>query len=137
MKWYVLRQVYRMDCTAGIYIINNRVFCFTLEPPVQQAGETIRPGMAIPAGCYLARVLWSPKFGRNNVHIIDVPGRTEIEQHGGNTVKDTIGCTLVAFNRIDDCTIQGTAENELTAMLSSAPEEVFVEFVDTKPGYGV
>jgi hypothetical protein len=33
--------------------------------------------------------------------------------HGGNTVVDSHGCPLVAFNKISDTKIQGTAEKKL------------------------
>ena len=36
-----------------------------------------------------------------------------VRMHGGNRSKDTHGCPLVAFNRLDNDTIQGTAEKKL------------------------
>jgi len=39
---------------------------------------------------------------------------TGIRCHGGNRHKDTAGCPLVAYNRINKDTIQGTAEKALT-----------------------
>ena len=147
MKWYVLRQIYRMDCTAGIYIVNDRWFCYTLELPTRRAGEVKVPGKtAIPAGVYLLQSLYSPHFQRNTPHIMDVPNFTEIEQHGGDTAADTEGCTLLEYTRVNDCTIYGggkipgsmaTAEGALNALLQQAQEDVFCEIVDTQPGFGL
>jgi hypothetical protein len=55
----------------------------------------------IPAGTYPVAMAWSPRFERNTPHL-DVPGRTEIEIHGGNVATDSDGCILVAEKRISD-----------------------------------
>jgi hypothetical protein len=51
-----------------------------------------------PNGVYSLYGKKSPKFNANKVYI-DVPGRSNIMFHGGNTVKDTTGCVLVASER--------------------------------------
>ncbi|MEI6283175.1 MAG: DUF5675 family protein [Alphaproteobacteria bacterium] len=47
------------------------------------------PGLSsIPAGQYVCKWLWSPKFGRNVYHVQGVPGRTVIEFHAANWMGD-------------------------------------------------
>ena len=48
----------------------------------------------IPAGSYLCRRRQSPKFG-NTFRVEDVPGRSQILFHAGNTEEDTKGCILL------------------------------------------
>ena len=48
----------------------------------------------IPAGSYVCRRRQSPKFG-DTFRIENVPGRSQILFHAGNTEEDTMGCLLV------------------------------------------
>jgi hypothetical protein len=138
MKFYVLRQIYRMDCTMGLFIVQDRVLCYTLEDVVRSPGAAKIPGKtAIPAGCYETRMTASPRFKRETPQLFYVPNFDGIRIHGGNTAADTDGCILVAFNKVNDFTIQGTAEAAVTKLIRACKDEVYVEILDTKPGYGV
>jgi hypothetical protein len=55
----------------------------------------------VPAGTYPVKMLWSNRFQRPTPHL-DVPGRTEIEMHGGNRATDSDGCILCADEKISD-----------------------------------
>jgi hypothetical protein len=58
-----------------------------------------------------------------------------IRIHGGNTAADTLGCLLVAKNRINIDTIQGSMEKFVTAMVKKAyanGEEVHITIKDAK-----
>jgi hypothetical protein len=59
----------------------------------------------IPVGTYSIKMVWSTRFDRPTPHLLDVPGRTEIELHGGNKATDSDGCILCAEKRLDDWTI--------------------------------
>lgn len=68
--------------------------CDTLEPPVRPSGQFVPGKTAVPAGTYDVALTRSPRFGRLLPILIDVPGRSGIRIHRGNTVDDTKGCIL-------------------------------------------
>lgn len=79
--------------------------CFCLEPGAERL-----PNPAIPTGTYALALVrdteksaeyaryYASKFGigwhKGMVAITDVPGRSAIEFHVGNTIADTLGCSL-------------------------------------------
>lgn len=71
-----------------------------------------------PNGIYTLYGRTSPKFGRNKVYI-NVPGRSNIMFHGGNTADQTTGCVLIAANR-DGETISGDLSDELFKVVDAA-----------------
>lgn len=82
--------------------------CFTLEHLwVDRDGNGIgdRNVSRIPAGEYICR---RDKHGKSKPNpyevweLIDVPGRSEVHIHIGNTVKDTLGCILVGNKVLND-----------------------------------
>ena len=72
----------------GRLYLNGQPLLYTLEPDIM---------MRIRPGTYSAQIYQSPRNGR--VLLLDVPGRTFIEIHAGNSVKDTTGCILVGTSR--------------------------------------
>jgi hypothetical protein len=84
--------------TTGVLLLDGQQTAFTLEPTA----------LMIPTGVYPIKMAWSPRFNRNTPHL-DVPGRTEIEIHGGNVATDSDGCILVAEKRIDEWQIYDSA----------------------------
>jgi Family of unknown function (DUF5675) len=78
--------------TFGVLRVGPVPFALTLERPwVDNQPEV----SCIPAGRYQCRRVRSPKFG-DTFEVMDVPGRSHILFHKGNTVEDTEGCILVA-----------------------------------------
>jgi hypothetical protein len=77
--------------TTGVLSIDGAQTAFTLEPTA----------LMVPAGTYPLKMLWSPRFERITPHL-DVPGRSEIEMHGGNVATDSDGCILCAEKRISE-----------------------------------
>jgi hypothetical protein len=138
MNLFVIRQTYTPISTLGELIFNHKVFCYTLEDTVRLStmpkvqGET-----AIPAGRYKLAVDESARFQRNTPHVLDVLNFDGIRLHGGNTAADTEGCILVAYNKINDQTIQGSAEFALTELLQSESGPHFIEIIDTFPYVGI
>jgi hypothetical protein len=65
---------------------------FTLENPWQDN----RPSVScIPNGTYQVVLAWSNRFNRLMPRLVNVPGRTGILIHPGNTIRDTSGCILI------------------------------------------
>ncbi|MDO6385566.1 DUF5675 family protein [Uliginosibacterium sp. 31-12] len=52
---------------------------------------------AIPAGTYEIRDTWSPRFGKNMLELVGVPGFVGIRIHSGNTADDTEGCLILGM----------------------------------------
>lgn len=95
MKLTLIRQLFGDTCTEGELLIDGAHFCFTLELPVKDG----LPGSAIPQGIYPVTAHLSPRFGRTMPIINDIPERSEILIHWGNTAEDTNGCLLVGLKR--------------------------------------
>jgi hypothetical protein len=95
MGGIMIAEIIRLEETAqgslGILRINKTVQCFTLE----RSYLFNRPNeSAIPTGSYLCKLINSSKFGVT-YEVTDVPGRSHILFHVGNTIKDSTGCILL------------------------------------------
>lgn len=96
MKLVLVRDDLAQAYTAGQLTIDGTFQCFTLEPPTGDYGEDC----AIPLGTYPVQIRWSQKFHAMIPHVDQVPGRSAIEIHTGNTIHDTEGCILVGQTRL-------------------------------------
>lgn len=76
--------------TLGILLLDDKPLWKTLELPWRDNQPMVS---CIPDGVYTAIKYSSPKFGRV-LHVLDVPGRSGILFHAGNTIADTHGCIL-------------------------------------------
>lgn len=85
------RIAYEKSGTFGELWQDDKYLCVTLEDPwnYNEVGNS-----CIPEGTYQCRSYSSAKF-HNVWEIKDVPGRTAILMHAGNTIEDTSGCPLV------------------------------------------
>lgn len=72
----------------------------------------------IPTGTYSMYGKYSPSFKKNKVYI-DVPNRTNIMWHGGNTHDQTKGCIIVAANR-DGEKVSGDLSDKLFDVVDAA-----------------
>jgi len=77
--------------TFGVLKIDKRIFCVTLEPPAEQNQSNIS---SIPTGQYTVRPYSSSKYPEV-YQVMDVPKRTSILFHKGNTVDHTAGCIIL------------------------------------------
>lgn len=116
MKIEVKRDVRNEKFTLGKMYIDGEFFCYTLEDPVRQAGVKIYGDTAIPALSYEVVMSFSEKFRKPLPLLLDVPGFSGVRIHGGNTVKDTLGCILIAKNRDS---IRGIIWGSLSADLTT------------------
>lgn len=77
--------------TLGALKIQKVPFCCTLElPDLLNAPNR----SSIPAQQYICQRIQSPKFGET-FQVMNVPGRSAVLFHAGNTAADTEGCILL------------------------------------------
>lgn len=84
MKTIILRRIFKSEKgTLGIFIINDVPLFLSLEPAA-----------CIDAGSYQCELYNSP--ARGVVYLLkNVPNKTYIEIHVGNSAEDTSGCILI------------------------------------------
>ena len=95
----LIRDTINDVSTMGKLFLNGEEFCDTLELPWKQNQRNIS---CIPAGEYDARLrLPRESATREYIHLLikDVPNRSYILVHIGNTTSDTQGCSLVGQSR--------------------------------------
>ena len=107
MKLRLVRVSEYKDATLGVLCLDDRPIAVTLEDKWR---DNERMVSCIPTGAYKVMRHISPKFGEC-FKVIDVPDRSEILIHAGNTHKDTHGCILLGL-------MYGTVGTE-AAILSS------------------
>lgn len=136
------REPYTARSTNGqLYFTEDAgdPFCFTLEDTVRADGIKVKRETALPAGLVKVGINMSTRFKREMPIIFTEDNGYEVRKgnvsfkgarfHGGNTHKDSEGCPLCAKNRIDDNTIQGSMEKEVTAKIKAILEEKGVDFL--------
>lgn len=91
----IVRKVYTDKGTKGLLTIEGTSFAlFTMENPWLDNKKQLS---CIPNGTYECEITQSPKFGK--VYAVkNVPGRTHILFHKGNSPADTLGCILLGLN---------------------------------------
>ena len=95
----LIRDTFTKESTIGRLFINGESFCDTLENPYINNERNIS---CIPEGQYKVRLrLPRESATRDYLHLLvqDVPNRSYILFHIGNTAKDTSGCILVGNGR--------------------------------------
>ena len=100
MNLLVKRVDLTNERTIGQLFVDGVFECWTLEDTVRTPGVKIQNQTAIPAGTYRVTWRWSDHFGKDMLHVEDVPGFAGIEIHGGNDAADTDGCLLVGRDRL-------------------------------------
>jgi hypothetical protein len=139
----IIRSNYTLKSTTGrIYLgCKSEPTAHTLEDVVRAFGVKIKRHTAIPPGIYRWSVTHSNRFKRKMISIWNVKDKNWIlvaggiqfngaRIHGGNTHENTEGCPLVAYNKINDDTIQGTAEKEITAWAIDVGGEGTIEIIN-------
>ncbi len=129
---FLLRGKSNDQCTIGELVFNHQVFCWTLEDVIRPPDVKILGKTAIMAGRYEVIVNMSNKFGKMLPLLLNVPIFDGIRMHGGNTATDTLGCILVAKNKVNENTIQGSMSDELTKILiDNAKEKHFISIYNS------
>ena len=101
MNLTVQRRPTRQQTTFGDLSIDGTWAMYTLEdvireqPGVPVASWKVPHETAIPQGRYEVVLVTSPKFGKDTMSLVAVPGFDLIRIHSGNDDADTDGCLLV------------------------------------------
>ncbi len=106
--------------TFGVLRFGAVPFVLTLERPWQDNQQNVS---CIPAGRYRCERIRSPKFGWT-FEVKNVPNRTHVLFHSGNTIEDTHGCILVGEE------FSGTWDKPMLA----SSQRGFLEFLNLLDG---
>ena len=93
----IIRNTFTSECTMGELFLDGERVCDTLELPWKDNQRSVS---CIPHGQYKVRFRYPRESAtRDYLHLLvqDVPERTYILFHRGNTAADTRGCILVGF----------------------------------------
>jgi len=81
------------EATLGVLLIEDRPRMVTLERPWLDNAKEVS---SIPPGDYKVKPVQSPRFGAT-WEVVNVPNRSNILFHKGNTADDSKGCILVGL----------------------------------------
>lgn len=90
MRGKILRIERSADGVFGVLTLNNQAVCLTLERPWLDNRQNVS---CIPPDIYQCKRVDSPKF-KETFEVLNVPGRSDILFHIGNTIDDSLGCIL-------------------------------------------
>jgi hypothetical protein len=134
MKTFLLKRVsYDTDGSYGVLIRDDGFpWLLTLEDEQKQNRRGVS---AIPEGTYVVLRTATPKHGECFM-VMNVPDRSAILIHSGNTEKDTEGCILLGkeFGTITGRDEDSGAVEKQTAVLRS--KEAIKEFMAYLEGEG-
>jgi hypothetical protein len=118
----LVRVTEHNGATMGVLCINGSPELVTLEDPWQYNEKLIS---CIPVGRYKLKLHKSPRFGLT-YQVMDVPERSHILIHAGNTHKDTHGCILVGLQF-------GKLGSESAILASKSAFQKFMELMGNTP----
>jgi hypothetical protein len=119
------RVAYRVDGVFGVLMYRNRPLCVTCEDPWKDNQRDIS---CIPEGKYACKPHDGMKFA-NVWRLMNVPNRSAILIHCGNTQKDTHGCILVgqSFTTFGDQQGIAGSQNAMKLLRDTLPTEFTLE----------
>lgn len=128
MRWTVQRGEGTKNSTPGELLVNGLHFCWTLEPRRDQSNG--KP-FCIPADTYDVILSQSFHFQTIVPCLQNVKGFTNCEVHPGNYPRDTHGCTLVGYTRLEDFVGESKVAFEaLVRAMKAYNEPIQIEYVD-------
>lgn len=92
MKKLTLIRCQFEEATIGLMLVDGKAKYITIEDEWKDNAPNVS---CIPIGTYSCKKRRSHRFNRELWEVLDVPGRTGILIHNGNSVKDTFGCILI------------------------------------------
>ena len=127
---FLIRDTFSDKSIIGKLYLNGEFIAHTLELPWKNNQKGIS---CVPKGVYNCRVRYAEESAsRDYTHLIveDVPDRTYILFHRGNSAKDSRGCILTGMMRGDDVIYQSTnAHNLLIKTILDNKMENIIELV--------
>ena len=114
MKLDIIRKEFTDISTIGNLLIDNKLFCCTLEDKDRQiqpdgtiipwrADLKIPKETAIPYGHYEVIIDHSTRFKKLMPHILRVPDFSGIRIHILNTAEETEGCPGIGYKKGNHC----------------------------------
>ena len=96
----LVREEFYTDRTIGSILYRTRLYVRTLEPPYYPSENTLHNTVntAVPFAAYRLKFHDSPRHGLQKLYLCDVPHRSGILIHAGNTPADTLGCILTGID---------------------------------------
>lgn len=122
-KLSLLRIHSDAHATRGILKLGSNILCHTLELPWRSNDQNVS---CIPEGSYPVIQTTSPRFG-DVFYLRNVPARSGILIHAGNSVADTRGCVLVGL----DCSDKKLLHSRLAMdkLFSNLPQTFDMEII--------
>ncbi len=111
------------EATYGVMTMRDRVLCMTLEDPWLDNRRNVS---CVPAGRYTVVPHTGLKY-RNVWRLENVPNRTAILIHQGNTTNDTQGCILVGQWISPDQAFLNNSRNVLSTLRVMLPSTFVLE----------
>lgn len=93
-------------CTFGRLIVDGKIFCYVIEDPVREIigvkvdtwkipKVTAIPSTDWTGRPYRLKIDYSPRFKKNMVTVLDVPGFAGVRIHAGLDQSHTDGCLIL------------------------------------------
>jgi hypothetical protein len=114
----IQRKYSGTDCVSGYLLVNDKAVCYVLEKPWLGNLPEIS---AIPPGTYNANIRTDGTKGWR-IELSNVPDRTNVQIHVGNTTADSRGCMLPGKS-IDNSLCKVTNSKEAMELLRVALEK--------------
>ena len=127
MKVILQREYEDEFGTHGNLSLNGEFLCYTLEEPWR---GNMRRVSCVPSGDYEC-VKHNGSF-KNVWRLLDVPNRTAVLIHSGNTLADTEGCILVgmSFGEIKGKPAVLQSQDALDMLRRKLPKEFTLQVID-------
>ena len=103
----IARKFKSAQCTSGYLAVDGQIIAYTLELPWQGNTPLIS---SIPTGQYPG-ILRYDHTDQWRIELQNVPGRSNVQIHTGNTPDDSSGCILVGASLSPNlCGVTGSAK---------------------------
>lgn len=128
MKLTLRRVAQSSAGTFGVLLQNKTPLCLTCEDPWNDNKTGIS---CVPAGNYKCVPHMGEKY-KNVWRLEDVPGRSAILIHAGNTLEDTRGCILVgrSFAMFGNTPGVTNSKDALTYLQAKLPPHFELEIIN-------